>query len=163
MKIELAKINDFDEYYKLKTDDNNIYWTGWLNKPNYDNLKNFYFETISNQKSIKERKIYLAYENDRVIGYLYIDYVNNDTFALSPAISSEYQRKGYGKEIIKLGIQEGLKLGYKNMEAYIREDNIASQKCFEYNGAHRTNEYKKMFLKNKNQEIKMIKYYYESK
>ena len=163
MKLTIAKIEDFDEYYKLKSDDSNIYWTGWFNKPDYDNLKRFYIETINNLKTIKDRRIYLAYEDNKVVGYIYIDYVDDDTFALSPAISSEYQGKGYGKQIIDLGIQEGLKLGFKNMEAYIREDNIASQKCFEYNGAHKTDTSKNLYIENKNQDIKMVKYYYESK
>lgn len=163
MILELAKLDKYDDYYKLKADDSNVFWTGWSNKPDYENLKKFYIETIKNLKTIKDRRIYLAYEEDKCIGYIYIDYVDDDTFALSPAIGSEFQGKGYGKQIIGLGIQEGLKLGFKNMEAYIREDNIASQKCFEYNRAHKTDISKKLFIENKNQEIKMIKYYYESK
>lgn len=163
MELLLAKIENYDEYYKIKSDENNIYWTGWSNKPNYDNLKNFFVDTISNLITIKDRRIYLAYENNTVIGYIYIDYIDDETFALSPAISSEFQGKGYGKQIIGLGIKEGLKLGFKNMEAYIREDNIASQKCFEYNGANKTDIYKSQYIENKNQDIKMIKYLYQSK
>ena len=163
MIIELAKLKDFDEYYKLKSDENNIFWTGWSDKPNYENIKKFFIETINNLKTIKDRRIYLAYEDKKIVGYLYIDYVDDDTFALSPAISSDYQGKGYGKELIGLGIKEGLKLGFKNMEAYVREDNIASQKCFEYNNAHKTDIYKNQYIENKKQEIKMIKYLYQSK
>ena len=163
MKLELAKIEDFDEYYKLKSDESNIYWTGWSSKPDYDNLKKFFNKTITNIKTNKDRKIYLAYEDNKAVGYIYIDYVDDDTFALSPAISSEFQGKGYGKQIVGLGIKEGLNLGFKNMEAYIREDNIASQKCFEYNGAHKTDISKNLYIENKNQYIKMIKYYYQSK
>ena len=163
MILKLAKLDDFDEYYKLKSDESNIYWTGWSSKPDYDNLKKFFNKTITNIKTNKDRRIYLAYEDNEIIGYIYIDYVDDDTFALSPAISSEYQGKGYGKQIIGLGIKEGLNLGFKNMEAYIREDNIASQKCFEYNGAHKTDIVKNLYIENKNQDIKMIKYYYQSK
>lgn len=163
MELKLAKKEDFDEYNKLKSDDSNINWTGWSNKPDYENLKKFYENTINNLKTIKDRRIYLAYVDNQIVGYIYIDYVDDNTFALSPAISSDYQGKGYGKQIISLGIEEGLKLGFKNMEAYIREDNIVSQKCFEYNGAHKTDIYKNQFIENKNQDIKMIKYLYQSK
>ena len=163
MKIKLAEIKDFDDYYRLKSDDTNIYWTGWSNKPNYENIKKFFIETINNLKTIKDRRIYLAYEDNNVVGYIYLDYVDKDTFALSPAISCDCQGKGYGKLIIGLGIEEGLKLGFKNMEAYVREDNIASQKCFEYNNAHKTDIYKNQYIENKKQEIKMIKYFYQSK
>lgn len=163
MELKFAKIDDFDEYYKLKSDDSNIYWTGWSNKPNYENLKKFYIETINNLKSIKDRRIYLAYVDNKVVGYIYIDYIDDDTFALSPAINSEYQGKGYGKQIIELGIQEGLKLGFKNMEAYIREDNVVSQACFEHNGAHKTDISKDLYIENLNKTIKMIKYYYQTK
>lgn len=163
MELYLAKIEDFDEYYKLKSDENNIYWTGWSNKPNYENIKKFYIDTINSLKTIKDRRIYLAYEDEKIVGYIYLDYVDDDTFALSPAISSDCQGKGYGKQIINLGIKEGLKLGFKNMEAYIREDNIASQKCFKYNNAHKTDIYRNQYIENKKQEIKMIKYLYQSK
>lgn len=154
---------DFDKFYELKADDSNIYWTGWINKPDYDNLKTFYTDIVNNQDNLKKRKIYLAYDNNEVIGYIYIDYVNDDTFHLSPAIHSKFQGRGYGKELIKLGIQEGLRLGYKNMEAYIREDNLASQKCFMYNNALKTDIYENKYIENLNKEIKMIRYFYESK
>ena len=163
MELKLAKLDNYDEFYKLKSDKSNIYWTGWSNSPDYEKLKEFYYNVINNLKTIKDRRIYLAYENDEVVGYVYIDYVDDDTFALSPAVHSKFQGKGYGKQIIGLGIKEGLNLGYRNMEAYIREDNIVSQKCFEYNGAHKTEEFKNLFIENLNKEIKMIKYYYESK
>lgn len=161
MIVKLAELEDFDDYYKLKADDSNVYWTGWSNKPDYERLKKFYSEIINNLKTLKDRRIYLAYEEDKCIGYIYIDYVDEETFALSPAISSEVQGKGYGKELIGLGIKEGLNLGFKKMEAYIREDNIASIKCFEFNGAHKTDKYKNLYIENQNKKIKMIKYLYE--
>lgn len=160
MILKLATLEKFDEFYKLKVDDSNVFWTGWANKPNYEKLKEFYTKIINNLKTTKDRRIYLAYEENKCIGYIYIDYVDEDTFALSPAISSEVQSKGYGKKLIGLGIKEGLNLGFKKMEAFIREDNIASQKCFEYNGAHKTDTYKEIYIENQNKEIKMIKYLY---
>lgn len=161
MILKPAELSEFDKFYKLKIEENNIYWTGWSDRPNYDNLKKFYSEVINNLKTIKDRRIYLAYEDDKCIGYIYVDYVDEETFALSPAISSEVQGKGFGKELIGLGIKEGLNLGYKKMEAYIREDNIASIKCFEFNGAHKTNIYRNQYIENQNKEVKMIKYLYE--
>jgi len=163
MRLELAKISEYDDFYALKADDSNVFWTGWSNKPDYERLKEFYFNVINNLKSIRDRRIYLVHEDDQIVGYIYIDYVDETTFAISPAISSKCQGKGYGKTAIGLAIKEGLSLGFRNMEAYIREDNIASQKCFEFNGVHKTEEYKNLFIENQNKEIKMIKYYYESK
>lgn len=160
MRLELARLEDFDKYYELKIEDSNVFWTGWKNKPDYEVLRKFYFDKVVNLKTIKDRRIYLAYENNIIVGYVYIDYVDENTFALSPAISANYQGKGYGKKLIKLAIQEGLNLGFKNMEAYIREDNIASQKCFENNGAIKTNIYNNVYIENKNEYIKMYKYYY---
>ena len=163
MILKLAELDEFDDFYGLKADDSNVFWTGWSNKPDYEKLKEFYYNVINNLKTIKDRRIYLAHEEDKIVGYIYIDYVDEDTFAISPAISSLYQGKGYGKIAIGLAIEEGLRLGFKNMEAYIREDNIASRKCFEFNGARETEEYRNLFIENQNKEIKMIKYYYESK
>lgn len=163
MFLSLAKLDEFDEFYKIKIEKNNIFWTGWANEPDYLKLKNFYDNCIYNLKTIKDRRIYLAHDKDAVVGYVYIDYVNNDTFAVSPAISSNFQGKGLGKKLIELVIKEGLKLGYKNMEAFIREDNIASQKIFEFNGVHKTEIYKDVYIENQNRNIKMYKYYYSTK
>ena len=49
------------------------------------------------------------------------------------------------------------------MEAYIREDNVVSQACFEYNDAHKTDISKDLYIENLNKTIKMIKYYYQTK
>lgn len=164
MILKLATTEDFDSFYKLKSDESNIFWTGWNDKPDYDNLKIFFNNTtIDNVKEKKDRRIYIAFDNNIAIGYAYIDYVDENMFSLSIGIHSDFHGKGYGKELVKLSIQEGLKLGYKNMEAYIREDNIASQKCCEYNGVIKTDKYEIKYIPNLNKELKMVRYLYESK
>lgn len=163
MILRLIELKDIDAFYELKADPSNVFWTGWKNLPEYSNIKKFVENVINNLKTIQDRRIYVAEDNGEIIGYVYIDYVNEDTFHLSPAVHSKYQGKGYGKELIGLGLKEGLRLGYKNMEAYIREDNVVSQKCFEYNGAHKTDTYQNKYIENQEKEIKMIRYLYESK
>lgn len=42
LKIELATIDDFDFFYEIKSEENNIFWTGHKEKPNKDNLLIFF-------------------------------------------------------------------------------------------------------------------------
>ncbi len=49
-------------------------------------------------------------------------------------IDSDFQRKGYGKKILALGLDEARKIGLKDVRLTVFEDNIPSQKIVEANG-----------------------------
>ena len=163
MKLLLANINEYDYFFQLKKEKSNLFWTGWNEEPNYLSLKSFFENVINNNKTKKDRKIYLVHEDNEIVGYIYIDYVDDATFHISPGISEKCQGKGYGKKAIDLALKEGIRLGFNKAEAYIREDNIASRSCFEKCGFIETNKYENKFIPNQNKEIKMIRYLYENK
>src|SRR5690348_975582 len=49
-------------------------------------------------------------------------------------IKEEYRGKGYGKEILRLGLQEAKKFGLTEVYATCFEDNLASKGIIEANG-----------------------------
>lgn len=155
LKIELATIDDFDFFYEIKSEENNIFWTGHKEKPNKDNLLIFFEKIIKNCKKKEERKIYIIKEkNSGGVGYLYI-IPDKDNFDLASAILSKYQGKGFGKKAIQLGLEEGKKLGYKKMVGSIREDNVASMKAYTACGVKLTQNYKMVYIPKLNKEVKM--------
>ena len=54
----VAKMDNFDDFYKLKSEPNNIFWSGFDSAPNYESFKEHYKKEL-------ERK-------DRTIIFLYI-------------------------------------------------------------------------------------------
>ena len=163
LHLELAKKNDFLSFYLLKREKSNVFWAGWISKPILKELLTFFNKAIKDSNNKESRKIYMVNRGVSLMGYIYIDYVDDDTFHISPAISERYQGKGYGKEAIDLAVKEGINLGFNKAEAYIREDNIASRKCFEKCGFVQTDIYENKYIPNQNKEIKMIRYLYENK
>lgn len=154
LKIELATMDDFDFFYEIKSEENNIFWTGHKEKPDKDNLLIFFEKIIKNCKKKEKRKIYIIKKEEEKIGYLYIT-PNKNTFGLATAILSKYQKNGFGKKAIQLGLNEGKSLGYKKMIDSIREDNIASMKAYTACGVKITQDYKMIYIPKLNKEIKM--------
>lgn len=120
LMIEKATMKDFDGYYYLRCDPNNIFWTGYKELPDY-NLLRVWFENI-----LKTRKIYLAKIQGRVVGYLYLIPSGNGEIELSYAIHSFYVNKGYGKMLIKFGVRKAQKQGVQTIVMKVKQGNIAS-------------------------------------
>ena len=49
-------------------------------------------------------------------------------------ILPEYRRKGYGKQILALGLTEAEKIGLKEISITCMEDNLGSKRIIEHNG-----------------------------
>ncbi len=96
--------------------------------------------------------------DDEKVGHIYIipDKENPDIFEFAMAISEMFQGKGYGKATIRLGLEEGKKLGYKKMTVSIREDNIASLKACAACGVETNDKYHSVFIPKLNREVKMF-------
>lgn len=67
-------------------------------------------------------------------------------------IKPEYRRHGYGKEILRLGLEEARKIGLKEIIITCHDDDAASKKIIEINGGILVDSYiiqtdKKKFLK----------------
>ncbi len=155
ISIRLAEYKDFEFFYELKSEDFNIFWTGGSSKPEKNNLRKFFYDAIDNAEKTENRKIFIVENEDRFkVGHLYIR-PNGEEFELAVAIVQKYGGKGYAKEAIKLGLEEGRHLGFKRMITSIREDNIASMKAYTACGVKVLDDYKEVFIPKLGKNVKM--------
>lgn len=155
LTIRLATKEDFDFFYSLKSEDFNIFWTGGDSKPDKNRLRTFFYTAIEKAGEKNTRKIYIIENDDnKKVGHLYI-IPNGDDFDLPCAITSDYAGRGYAKQAIKLGLEEGKRLGFKRMIGSIREDNIASMKAYTSCGVKILDEYKEVYIPKLEKRVKM--------
>ena len=154
ISIRYAAIDDFEFFYEIKCEENNIFWTGHDDKPLREELFSFFQTAVKESSQKEKRKIYIVENGKLKIGYLYI-IPNGNSFELSSAISQKFQGKGYGKKAIALGLEEGKALGYRKMIGSIREDNIASMKAHIACGVRVTEDYNLVYIPKLNRKVKM--------
>jgi RimJ/RimL family protein N-acetyltransferase len=164
MELNFKKCSeeDFEDFYILRCDKENIYWTGHDKEPNKDSLYKWYTEQLRR----KDRIMFIvrADELDEPVGYLYLDIVgDNDVIETGHSVNSRYKGKGIGTKIIEFALdytQRQLKF-IKNVNGWILEDNIGSIKNVLKNGYYETEETKDIFLEDLNEYKKMRKYVYK--
>lgn len=101
------------------------------------------------------RKIYIIENEERKkVGHLYI-LPNGEEFDLPCAILSDFGGRGYAKQAIKLGLEEGRRRGFKRMVGSIREDNITSMKAYTFCGVEVLDEYREVFIPKLGKNVKM--------
>lgn len=161
LKIRLATKDDFDFFFKLKSEDYNIFWTGGKDKPIEENIKKFFFNAIERMGEKDTRKIYIVEnEEGEKVGHLYI-IPNGNEFDLPCAILKDFSGRGYAKQAIKLGLAEGKRLGFKRMVGKIREDNIASLKAYTACGIKVLDQYEEVYIPKLEKNVKMNFVVYE--
>ena len=83
IKSKLATAEDFNDYLILKTDENNVIWSGHSAPPDRDKLWEWFIENINRD----ERLFFLFYDEefyDEPVGYLYMDTVGDSMTQLTP-------------------------------------------------------------------------------
>ncbi len=161
VSIRLATKEDFDFFYTLKSEDFNIFWTGGSSKPEYEHLREFFYSAVEKASEKESRKIYMVEsEKGEIIGHLYI-IPNGDEYDLPVAILGKFCGKGYASQAIKLGLEEGKRLGFKRMVGSIREDNISSMKAYTSCGVKVLDEYKDVFIPMLEKTVKMYTVVYD--
>lgn len=163
VSIRLAKKEDFDFFYEIKSEDLNIFWAGWSTKPDKENLRLFFYDAVENAGKKESRKIYIVEnEEGKDVGYIYILPTNNEEYELPCSILSSYNGRGYGRQAIKLGLAEGKRLGFKKMVTSIREDNIASLKAYTSCGVKVLDKYHDYYIPRLEKNVKMyyVEYFY---
>lgn len=155
MHIRLATKEDFDFFYELKSEEFNIFWTGGENAPERSNLEKFFYSAVDNAYLPEGRKIYIVENDENVrVGHLYI-IPNGEEYELATAIREEFVGNGYARRAIKLGLEEGRKLGFKRMVSSIREDNVASMKAYRACGVEVLDEYREVYIPKMKKNVKM--------
>ena len=161
LSIRLATKKDFDFFYDLKSEDFNVFWTGGSAKPKKEKLQEFFDSAVDHAGEKDKRKIYIIENEDQEkVGHLYI-IPNGDEYDLPCAILGKFGGRGYAKQAIRLGLQEGKRLGFKRMVGSIREDNIASMKAYTACGIVVSDKAKEVFIPALNKAVKMYIVYYD--
>lgn len=160
INIRKAVISDFDFFYLIKCDEDNVYWAGHTLPPIRDELYQFYYSHIQHQDILSERTIFIVEnkENGKSAGYLYLDPKGNDSAEISIAILNSCSGRGFGRLAVCELCDIAFKLGFINISAMIREDNLRSQRMFKHAGFSETELYQYQFIQNLNQKVKMIKF-----
>lgn len=157
MFLKNANIEDFEVFYKLKCEKENIYWTNYTNAPVKDNLFNWYKSELS-----KKDRYFLLAENleGEVVGYGYIDIKDEGIFEISYGISSSFTGHGLGIKLVSCLEEKCYELfkSVKEIWAWVLKDNIRSRKCLENNKWKETEETKEIYFKPEEKLKKMIKY-----
>lgn len=154
--------NDFESYYILKCDEENILWTGYREKPDKDNLKKWFL----NQLKRNDRIMFIIkdIESNAPIGYLYLDIAgNNDIIETGHGVNSNYKGMGIGTKIIKFALEytrNHLK-HINEVHGWILEDNIGSIKNVLNNGYYESEDLKKVYIESFGDYKIMKKYVYK--
>ncbi len=162
MKLIFKKCSkeDFEDFYILRCDKENIYWTGHNKEPNKDNLYGWYMEQLKRDDRIMF--IVKADELDEPAGYLYLDIIENEA-GIGYGVNSVYKNNGFGTKIISYSKEYVLEVLLKDKKinkvfGWIFEENYPSIKCFLKNGFVKTNEKKEQYMKSVNRHNIMFKY-----
>ena len=157
--LKLATIDDFDLFYAIKKEESNMYWSGHVKEPVYEDLKIFYISVIEHRYTL-DRDIYIIYRNEfEKCGYIYLDRIDNITGLISIGVAEKYSNIGIGtKAIEQICNIATIKYGLHVLTSEIREDNVASQHTFENNKFQRTAKYRNVYIENIKKHIKMFEY-----
>lgn len=164
MEIYLSDFNEesIEEFYNIKCEKENIYWTNYLNTP--DKLE--FYKWCEKQLKNENRKILIAknIDNNSALGYGYIDVMEGEKniIEISYAISSKFMGQGLGRDIVMLLVKYSIE-NYKKVEkveAWVLKDNKRSQRCLLSNDFKETTETKEIYFKPNNCITHMIKFKY---
>lgn len=85
---------------------------------------------------------YELFDDEKLVGKIQIRHKPSHGVGIPEHMAShvyyeilpEYRSKGYGKQILTLGLEEAKKIGLKEISITCMEDNIGSKKIIEDNG-----------------------------
>lgn len=138
-----ATLSDYDDFYKIKCDPENVKWSGFASAPDYERMKEWFCKQLDSEK----RTIYIAYWNGVACGFFYLDKVTEEEFeAASSGVLKEFTGRGIGTWLVKKRIELAKEKGAKELSTWVADENPQSWKRFEKLG----------FLKTDIQENRMI-------
>jgi RimJ/RimL family protein N-acetyltransferase len=134
VKLVPATEQDFESFFLMKSDLNNIRWGGFKSAPDKESFKQWF----NNQLQSKSRLILLLKDNDNYIGYCCLNDYDSNITEVSYGVLAEYANNGYGTKIIELCEQH---VKGSIIEAWVADNNVGSVRCFEKNGYTWTNDH----------------------
>lgn len=160
ISVRKAAEPDFDFFYSIKCDEDNIYWAGHTLPPPREGLFGFFSSNIQNQDVLNKRTIFIVEElsDGQRVGYLYLDPIETGSAEISIGIMQAFSGQGYGRQAVCELCDLVYGLGFKKIYAMVREDNLRSQSMFHHAGFEKTHSFRLQYIQNLNKEIKMLKY-----
>jgi len=123
LSFRLAVEEDYDDFFEMKSDYNNIAWGGFLQKPDYEDFKLWFLKQIDSKS---KRKIYIVKRENVSVGYFNLEYIDNITSEISYGVISEFTGLGIGTFIVR----SATTILDKKIVAWVADDNIPSIKMF---------------------------------
>ncbi len=72
LTYKTAALEDYDDFYKIKCDPENVKWSGFATAPDYNKMKIWYEKQLNSTT----RAIYLCYLNGNICGFFYLDKIS---------------------------------------------------------------------------------------
>ena len=161
-KVEfiLATTAHFDDFFKLKSEPNNIFWSGFDSAPNYEEFKIHFEKELTRD----DRTIIFLYFNKAIAGYLYIDFCDvKKEVSTGHGVLKDFSGKGLGRKLIKYAVDfstEKLTQADK-LIGWIAEDNIGSIKNVLSNGYEKSLEIDMRVFSQREVPVKFEKYIFD--
>ena len=109
LSYRLATIEDFEDFYRIKCDKENIAWGGFTKTPEKESFYQWYLQQLSSES----RWIYLVYEGPDCCAFFYVDKLEDGSYeAASSGVLTEYMGKGIGTYSLLNQVAEIRKKGY---------------------------------------------------
>ena len=137
MRLVTLNTENYKEYFQLKCDHDDIYWSGFADKPNRANFRKHFLNLI------EKHDAFLAQVNDTMVGYIVI----KDGY-IGYGIAKTYRGRGLASHMLTIS---------PGKYAWVAEENIDSRKALAmacYNETGDTT--KKIFLLPKRHSRKML-------
>ena len=155
-EVDLVKATqaDIDFYYNLKCEKSNIYWSGLLTRPDYDDFKDWYEINVINNKI----SFYFITHNNLKVGAIYYRIIDeNHCNYLGLAVTEKVEGRGIATFAVSKFL-EHIRMTNpkcKIIDFYIRIDNFASQKVHEKLGFKKTGKTEAVYLESEGKKITM--------
>jgi RimJ/RimL family protein N-acetyltransferase len=129
-----AEIKHYDDYYKIRSEEKNLYWTGYSSPPDYENFKEWFKQRLIDT----DRFIYLMYARDVCLGSLHIDFYD-DYAAVGYSVKAAHEGRGIGTNLVKEAVElvkfeKNMRVNLISIKAWINQSNVSSIKIVEKNG-----------------------------
>ena len=135
LTYKTATLEDYDDFYKIKCDPENVKWSGFAAAPDYDRMREWYEKQLNSNT----RTIYLCYLNGNICGFFYLDKISEDEIeAAASGVLSEYTGRGIGTWTVEKRIEIAKQEGYSTISSLIADDNPKSWRRFEKLGFEKT-------------------------
>lgn len=160
ISIRKAEESDFVFFYSIKCEEENIYWAGHTLPPTHEKLFSFFSTYIQNQDVLSRRTIFIVEElsDGQRVGYLYLDPIESGSAEISIGIMQAFAGRGFGRKAVCELCDLAYGLGFNNIFAMVREDNLRSQRMFHNAGFEQNDSFRHQFIENQKKEIKMLEF-----